>query len=128
MLAEADLVSIHVPLTDATRGLIGREALGLMKPGSYLVNTSRGPVVDTQALVEALHHGRLAGVALDVTDPEPLGANHELIQFDNVLVTPHIASASLRSREGMANLAVSNILAALSGDRMPHCVNPQVYA
>jgi glyoxylate reductase len=98
-----------------------------MKPTAYLVNTARGPMVDTVALARALGEGVIAGAALDVTDPEPLPARHPLLEAPNLLVVPHIASSSHRTREAMADMAVDNLLAALAGERMPHCVNPAVY-
>jgi glyoxylate reductase len=127
LLERSDFVTLHVPLTEDTRGLIGDEALGLMKPTAYLVNTARGPIVDTEALRRALHEGAIAGAALDVTDPEPLPGDHPLLDAPNLLVVPHVASATHATREAMADLAVDNLLAGLAGDRMPHCANPEVY-
>jgi glyoxylate reductase len=127
LLARADFVSLHCPLTPETRHLIDAEALARMKPTAYLVNTARGPIVDQEALRQALQSGTIAGAALDVTDPEPLPANHPLLDAPNLLVVPHIASATHATREAMADLAVDNLLAALGGERMPHCVNPEVY-
>ena len=98
-----------------------------MKPSAYLVNTARGPIVDTAALIEALENGRIAGAALDVTDPEPLPGGHPLLAAPNLLVLPHLGSATHATRERMADLAVDNLLAGLAGARMPHCVNPEVY-
>ena len=96
-----------------------------MKPTAYLVNTARGPIVDTDALVRALHEGWIAGAALDVTDPEPMSADHPLLRAPNLLVVPHIGSATHATREAMADMAVDNLLAALAGERMPHCANPR---
>lgn len=127
LLRAADFVSLHVPLGPATRGLIAERELGLMKDTAYLVNTARGPVVDAAALRRALTEGWIAGAALDVTDPEPLPAGHPLLRAPNLLVVPHVGSATHRTREAMADLAVTNLLAALAGERMPHCVNPEVY-
>ena len=127
VLSRADVVSLHVPLTSRSRGMIGASELAAMPRGSRLVNTSRGAVIDTDALVEAMERNHLGGVALDVTDPEPLPANHRLLKFDQVIVSPHIASATSRSRVGMAERAVANVFSALAGLRMPHCVNPEVY-
>lgn len=112
-LSQADFVTIHCPLTDATRGLIGDAELRAMKPTAILVNTARGPIVDTGALRAALVEGRIGGAALDVTDPEPLPADHELLAAPNVLVVPHIGSATHRTRERMADLAVGNLLEVL---------------
>ena len=98
-----------------------------MKDTAILVNTARGPIVDTGALIEALAAGRIAGAALDVADPEPLPGDHPLLDAPNLIVIPHMASASMVTRERMADLAVDNLLAGLAGERMPHCVNPEVY-
>jgi glyoxylate reductase len=128
LLAEADFVSLHVPLTEDTYHLIDASTLLRMKPTAVLINTSRGPVVDTDALYEALAAGRIAYAALDVTDPEPLPAGHKLLSLPNCLVVPHIASASWATRTRMAEMAAENLLAGLRGGRLPHCVNPEVYA
>ena len=90
-------------------------------------NTARGPIVDTGALAEALRNGQIAGAGLDVTDPEPLPPDHPLLRAPNLTVVPHIGSASHRTREAMADMAVDNLIAALNGERMPHCANPEVY-
>lgn len=127
LLAESDFVSVHSPLTDETRGLIGERELRAMKPTAYLVNTARGPIVDKLALAVALRDGWIAGAALDVTDPEPLPADDPLLDAPNLLVVPHVGSATHRTREAMADLAVDNLLAGLAGGRMPHCVNREVY-
>ena len=115
LLRESDVVSLHVPLSAETRHLIGRRELALMKPTAYLVNTARGSVLDQEALYAALASGALAGAALDVTDPEPLPADHPLVRLDNCLVVPHIASASVATRTRMATLAAENIIAVLAG-------------
>jgi glyoxylate reductase len=127
LLEGSDFVTLHCPLTGQTRGLIDDAALARMKPTGFLINTARGPIVDTAALTRALHAGTIAGAALDVTDPEPLPAVHPLLDAPNLLVVPHIASASHATREAMARIAVDNLLAALADERMPHCVNPEVY-
>jgi lactate dehydrogenase-like 2-hydroxyacid dehydrogenase len=127
LLGRADFVTLHAPLTDATRGLIGARELGLMKPTAILVNTARGELVDTAALERALRDGEIAGAALDVTDPEPLPPDHPLLGAPNVLVVPHVGSATQTTRERMADIAVDNLLAALDGAPMPHCANPEVY-
>lgn len=127
LLAEADFVSLHVPLTKHTHHLIGAEALARMKPTAVLVNTARGPIVDSDALYDALLSGQIAYAALDVTDPEPLPGDHKLLTLPNCLVVPHIASASHATRTRMAVMAVENLLAGLRGERLPHCVNPEVY-
>jgi glyoxylate reductase len=127
LLTQADFVTVHVPLEAKTRGLIGERELRLMKPSAYLINTARGPIVDAAALRRALVEGWIAGAALDVTDPEPLSATDPLLSAPNLLVVPHIGSATHRTREAMAELAIANLLAALAGERMPHCANPEVY-
>jgi lactate dehydrogenase-like 2-hydroxyacid dehydrogenase len=119
LLSRADHVILCTRLDESTRGLIGAAELAAMKPSAYLVNVSRGPVVETAALVEALTGGRIAGAALDVTDPEPLPAGHPLLQLDNCLVVPHIASASIRTRTAMATLAIDNLIAGLEGRELP---------
>jgi glyoxylate reductase len=113
-LARADFVSIHCPLTPATRGLIGEDQLSAMRPTAYLVNTARGPIVDQAALKRALEEGWIAGAALDVTDPEPLPQDDPLLDAPNLLVAPHIGSATHATRERMADLAVENLLRSLA--------------
>jgi glyoxylate reductase len=127
LLEQSDFVSLHAPLTAETRGMIGDAQLARMKPNAILINTARGPLVDTMALERALRSGHIAGAGLDVTDPEPLPADHPLLSAPNLVVAPHIGSASHRTREAMADMAVDNLLAALAGQRMPHCANPEVY-
>jgi glyoxylate reductase len=127
LLAEADAVTLHVNLTPETRHLIDAGALARMKPTAILVNTARGPVVDTDALVAALRDETIWAAALDVTDPEPLPADHPLIGMDNCLVVPHVASASRATRGKMAEMAAANLLAGLRGERLPTPVNPEVY-
>lgn len=122
LLERADVVSLHVPLTASTRGLIDAAALRRMKPTALLVNTARGPVVDTEALVAALRDGALRGAALDVTDPEPLPPTHPLYAMPNVLVAPHIGSATHTTRRRMAALAIDNVLAGVRGAPLPHRV------
>ena len=124
LLARADFVSLHVPLTEDTRHLVDDDFLGRMKPTAFLINTARGGVVDQEALARALHAGQIAGAALDVTDPEPLPAQDPLLDAPNLIVVPHIGSATHSAREQMAALAVDNLLAALDGRPMPHPVAP----
>jgi glyoxylate reductase len=119
-LARADFVSLHAPLTDATRHLIDDAALAALRPHAILVNTGRGGLVDQEALARALTEGRLAAAALDVTDPEPLPASDPLLQAPNLLVVPHIGSATRTARARMADLAVDNLLAGLAGRPLPH--------
>jgi glyoxylate reductase len=123
LLAEADFVSLHTPLTPETHHLIGPAAFARTKPGAILVNTSRGQVIDQDALVEALRSGRLGGAALDVTTPEPLPTDHPLYRFPNVVITPHIGSASHATRARMAEMAAGNIIAVLAGRAPPNPVN-----
>jgi glyoxylate reductase len=120
LLERADFVSLHCPLTPATRHLIGPDALRRMKPSARLVNTARGGVVDQAALRDALVAGEIAGAALDVTDPEPLPPDDPLLDAPNLLVVPHVGSATVRTRERMAEMAVENLLAALAGRPMPY--------
>ena len=127
LLERSDFVTLHVNLTPETRGLIDAAALRRMKPTAILVNTSRGPVVQTDDLVAGLEAGEIAAAALDVTDPEPLPADHPLIAMDNCLVVPHIASASRATRGKMAEMAAANLLAGVRGDRLPTPVNSEVY-
>tara|TARA_Y100000588_G_C14223230_1_gene911987 strand:+ start:1071 stop:2063 length:993 start_codon:yes stop_codon:yes gene_type:complete len=127
VLAQADFLSIHVPLTPETHHLIGEKELKKMKPTSILVNLSRGPVVDTDALYKALTKGWIAGAGLDVFDPEPVPEDHPVLGLDNVIVLPHIGSASNRSRREMCLLAARNLLAGLRGERLEECANPEVY-
>ena len=127
LLRAADYVSLHAPLTPETRGLIGEHELSLMKPTAILVNTARGELVRTDALERALRDGQIGGAALDVTDPEPLPADHPLLGAPNLIVVPHIGSATRTTREKMADMAADNLLAALAGERMPYAANPEVY-
>jgi len=124
LLERSDFVSLHCPLTEDTRHLIGEDALARMKPTARLVNTARGPIVDPAALERALHARAIAGAALDVTDPEPLPADHPLLEAPNLLVVPHVGSATVRTRARMAEMAVENLLAALDGRAMPYPVRP----
>jgi phosphoglycerate dehydrogenase-like enzyme len=128
LLRAADVVSLHVPLTPATRGLFDVVALRAMKPTAVLINTCRGQVVDTAALVQALQEGWIAGAGLDVTDPEPLPADHSLVSEPRCIVLPHIGSASTATRGRMAELAAADLLAGLRGEPPRHPVNPEVLA
>lgn len=127
LLRESDFVSLHVPLTAATCHMINAEALKLMKPGAILVNTARGPVVDPQALYVALKEHKIFAAALDVTEPEPLPLDDPLLKLANCIVVPHLGSASKQTRDKMSILAAQNLIAGLMGERLPNCVNPQVY-
>jgi glyoxylate reductase len=122
LLERADIVSLHVPLNEATAGLIGAEQFKLMKPHAILVNAARGAVIDTSALLAALKSGQIGYAALDVTDPEPLPHTHELYQLPNAIIIPHIGSATRSARNKMALLAVDNLIAGLQGEPLPKAV------
>lgn len=126
LLRESDFVSLHVPLTPETTHLIGREELRLMKKSAFLINASRGPVVDERALVEALRSGTIAGAGLDVFEKEP-AVTPEFFSMENTLLLPHVGSATLETREKMALVAVRNILAVLAGETTPNILNPEIY-
>ena len=126
VLRESDFITLHVALTPETRHLIGARELELMKPEAILINAARGPVVDTDALVTALTSGEILAAALDVTDPEPLPADHPLVSLPNAIVVPHTASATVATRDAMATLAARNVLAVLNGTRPEAIVNPEV--
>jgi glyoxylate reductase len=124
LLAAADYVVLTVPLTPETRGLIGRKELAAMKPTAVLVNVARGPVVEMAALTEVLSARKIFAAALDVTDPEPLPRDHPLLKLDNVIITPHLGSATEATRQRMAELSIENLLAGLSGLPLPNQVLP----
>ena len=126
LLAESDFVSLHVPLTPETHRMLGPREFAQMKPGAILINTARGPVVDQDAMVRALKSGVLGGVGLDVTDPEPIARRDPLLRLDNVVITPHIGSASTITRQRMASMAVDNILAVFAGRHPRWCANARV--
>ena len=127
VLSESDFVSLHVPLTEATQHMIGEGELASMKSTAILINTARGSVVDGEALYKALHRGDILAAGLDVTDPEPIALDDPLLSLDNCLVVPHIASASVATRAKMADMAADNLIAGVTGNRLPTCVNPEVY-
>ncbi len=126
LLSNADFVSLHVPLSQSTRHLIGKRELDMMRPTAILINVSRGEVVDEAALVDALRNGRIAGAGLDVYENEPKLAPG-LVELDNVVLAPHVGSASVETREKMAQMAVRNLMDGLEGKKPPHLVNPQAY-
>jgi len=126
LLREADYVSVHVPLTAETHHLMGEKALSAMKPTAYLINTSRGPVVDEKALYKALRDRVIAGAALDVHEKEPVDLDDPLLSLDNIIMTPHIGSATVETRLAMAVRAATNLAAALRGERPRDLVNPNV--
>lgn len=126
LLEESDFVSLHVPLAPQTRHMLAAREFAAMKRGAIVINTARGPVIDQRALYRALKNRHLGGAGLDVTDPEPIRRDDPLLTLENVVITPHIGSASVRTRARMASIAAENIIAVLRG-RMPQfCVNPEV--
>ena len=127
LLRESDFVSINVPLKAETRHLVNAEFLAKMKPNAILVNTARGGVLDQTALYDALKSKRIFAAALDVTDPEPLPMDCPLLELENCIIVPHLGSASQKTRDMMSLLAAQNLIAGLKGERLTHCVNPQVY-
>lgn len=122
LLAESDFVSVHTPLNANTRHLINRDTLRQMKPTAILINTSRGGVVDQAALLDALSQGIIGGAGLDVTDPEPLPADHPLLSLPNILIVPHIGSATIGTRTKMALMAADNLIAGVRGQPLPNAV------
>jgi glyoxylate reductase len=125
LLSQSDFISLHVSLTPKTRHLISAAQFALMKPTAILINNSRGPVVDQKALYEALKSHQIFAAAIDVTEVEPIPLEDPLLTLDNIIITPHIASASIATRAKMATLAAANLIAGLRGQIPPHCVNPE---
>lgn len=125
LLSRSDFVSIHVPLGPQTHHLIGTAEFALMKPTAILINTSRGPVVDQEALYEALKSHQIFAAAIDVTEVEPIPMDSPLLTLDNIIITPHISSASVATRTKMANMAAENLIAGVQGEILPNCVNPE---
>ena len=123
LLERSDYVSLHNPLTAETTNMMSTDQFKLMKKSAVLINTTRGPVVDQDALYEALKSGEIAGAALDVTVPEPIPSDHPLLTLDNCLIMPHVASATGDTRMKMAMMCVENVLAGIAGDWPPYCVN-----
>ena len=128
LLRTADIVSLHVNLTPETHHLVSTRELALMKPSAWIVNTSRGPVVDQVALADALRDGRIAGAALDVVEVEPPPADEPLLAMGNVITLPHVGSATVETRAAMLEMSVSNLLAVLNGEPPLSCVNPEALA
>jgi len=126
LFEQADFISLHVPLTPETHHVIDADALNKMKKTAILINTARGPVVDTDALYDALRAEKIAYAALDVTDPEPLPSDHKLMTLPNCLIVPHIGSATIATRSRMAVMAAENLLAGIRGQVPDHLVNPDV--
>jgi glyoxylate reductase len=127
LMRTADCVLVLTPLSDATYRMFSTAQFALMKKTAYFVNVARGGVVDTDALYLAVAQNKIAGAALDVTDPEPLPAEHPIMALPNIIVTPHIGSATDQTRERMSLYAAKNILAGLAGERLPQIINPAVY-
>ena len=125
LLARSDFVSVHADLNPTTQGLFGTEEFAQMKRTAVFVNTSRGPLVDQAALAAALRSGTIFAAGLDVTDPEPLPPDHELYALPNCVIVPHIASATVDTRDAMARLCANNLLAGVRGEALPNCVNPE---
>ena len=124
---QADFLSVHTDLNDATRHMINADAFARMKPSAILINTARGPIVDPNALYQALSSGKIRAAALDVTEPEPIPTDSPLLKLANCIMVPHIASASIATRAKMAEMAAANVIAGLRGEKLPTCVNPEVY-
>ena len=128
LLQMADFVTIHTPLSPETHHLFSTPQFEQMRSAAILINTARGAIVDPDALYHALQTGQIAAAAIDVTEPEPIAMDSPLLHLDNLIITPHIGSASIQTRQKMATMAITNLIAGLRGDRLPYCVNPQVYA
>ncbi|WP_238402849.1 hydroxyacid dehydrogenase [Paenibacillus mesophilus] len=127
VFAESDFVSLHTPLTDATKGMIDRRLLDLMKPSAFLVNTARGGIVNQADLFRALTDGSIAGAGLDVFEPEPPAADSPLLSLPNVIVTPHVGGTTVETNYTTATTVARNVLRALAGERPEHVGNPSVY-
>jgi len=126
LLKEADYITIHVPLLPSTHHMIGERELKLMKPTAYLINTSRGPIVDENALFNALKNRTIAGAGLDVFEKEPIDKDNPLIGLENSILLPHVASGTIETRTAMANLAIENLMSVLQGKMPPSLVNRDV--
>jgi len=127
LLRKSDFVTIHTPLNEQTYHMLDKKAFQKMKPDTILINTARGGIVESEALYIALKEHSIAFAALDVTEPEPIPIESPLLELDNLLITPHMASASQATRGKMAEMAACNLIAGLRGERLPYCVNPEVY-
>jgi len=125
LISSADFISIHVPLLPQTRHLIGAAEFAVMKPTAIFINTARGPVVDQKALYDALKSGQIFAAGIDVTEIEPIPPDDPLLTLDNIIITPHIASASFTTRKNMALMAAENLLSGLRSETPPNCVNPE---
>jgi phosphoglycerate dehydrogenase-like enzyme len=127
LLTQADFLTLHTPLTPETHHLISTRELHLLKPGSYVINASRGPVLDEAALIAALQEGHLAGAGLDVFDPEPLHPDNPLLKMENVIVTPHSAGNTLQGSIRTGQMLVEQVLHVLRGERPPDLLNPEAW-
>ncbi len=127
LLSKSDFISLHVPLSEETKGMIGPNEFSMMKPTAILVNTSRGQVVDQKALYKALKSGQIAYAAIDVSEVEPIPIDDPLLTLENIIITPHMASASKTTRTKIAIMAAVNLIAGLRGEMLPNCVNPEVF-
>jgi len=127
LLKESDIVTLHIPLSSETEHLLGDKEFELMKPTAILVNTSRGPIIDENALIRALESGKIGAAGLDVFAHEPIQKDNNLLNLSNVVLAPHIGSASTKTRATMATMCATNLIAALKGERPPNLVNPKVY-
>jgi glyoxylate reductase len=127
LLQASDFVSIHTPFSPETYHLFSDRQFQLMKSSAILINTARGAIIHPDALYRALSQQQIAAAALDVTEPEPIPMDSPLLTLDNLIIVPHIGSASVQTREKMGKMAIANLIAGLKGDRLPHCVNPTVY-
>ena len=127
VLSRSDFVSVHVPLMPQTQHMIGQKEFDLMKESAFFINSSRGPVIDEKALINALKAGKIRGAGLDVWDPEPPSVDNPLLKMDNVVTLPHIASASVETRTRMIEMAINNLKAILNGRIPPNLVNKDVF-
>ena len=127
LLAQSDVLTVHVNLTEETKGMFNQNAFSKMKPNAIFINTARGAIHNEEDLITALQHKTIWGAGMDVTNPEPMDKNNPLLNMENVCVLPHIGSATKETREKMALMAAANIVAALKGERMPQVINPEVY-
>jgi len=127
LLSKSDFISLHVPYTEETKGMLGPSEFSMMKPTAIFVNTARGKVVDQIALYKALKSGQIAGAAIDVTELEPLPMDDPLLTLENIIITPHMASASTATRTKIAIMAAANLIAGLQGKMLPNCVNPEAF-
>jgi phosphoglycerate dehydrogenase-like enzyme len=127
LLEQSDIISLHAPLNAETYHMIDQDAFRRMKPSTMLINTARGGEVDTGALYQALSTGQIKAAGLDVTDPEPLPPDHPLYSLPNCIILPHIGSATERTRKKMAEMTCENLIAGLYGEKLPYCVNPEIY-